>query len=335
MMSELAELSQAHSAAVFVLLLEDRNAAELLGRLGPDELERVGASMCQLGDVDPSRIARAIASFVEEADREALSADGREDHVRSLFVNAIGDVKAESVMKRIQPEERPRSLELARWLAPSIVAPLIEDEHPQVIAVLLLMMEAEPAAEILSLMPEAFQPRIVERIAKLGPVSGQTIDMLDTLLSKRIGERFGAAALTLGGAREAANLINAAAGAVGQRVLPAIEQRDAELAAAIEEEMFTFEMLYELDRMGMGRLLRDVENDVLVDALKGLSEDDQEPFFSAMSSRAADGVKDEIELRGKLRREDVQAAQKKIVEVARRLSDEGELSLGGDDGEFV
>lgn len=334
-MSETIDLSQAQCAAVFVMLLQDREAVQILGKLGPDELQRVGSSMCELGEVDPARIANAIAAFAEEASREALPANGREEHIRSLFSQAIGEVKTESIMQRIRPEARPRSLELARWLAPSILVSLIEDERPQVIAVLLLMLDAEPAAEVLSMLPEDMQSLVVERIARLGQVSTTAIEMLDDLLSQRIGERFGASALTLGGAREAANLINAASGAMGQRVLPVIQQRDAELAEAIEAEMFTFEMLFELDPQMMGRLLRDVENEVLVDALKGLEEDARDPFFAAMSSRAADGVKDEIELRGRLRRAEVLEAQKQIIEIARRLSEDGEIVMGADDGEFV
>lgn len=334
-MTATPELTHAQCAAVFVMLLKDDEAANLLGRLGPDELQRVGASMCEIGEVDQSRIARAIAAFVKEAEHETLGSADREEQVRSLISKAVGPVKSESIMARISPEARPKSLELARWLAPAILASLIEDERPQVNAALLLMLEPEQSAEVLSLLPEEMQPGIVERIARMGPIPAAALDMIDTLLSQRIAKRFGANALTLGGAREAANLINAATGALAQKVLPSIEQRDAELASAIEAEMFTFEMLFALDAQMMGRLLRDVENEILVDALKGLEEDARMPFFSAMSSRAADGVKDEIELRGRLKRSDVLKAQKAIVETARRLSDEGEISLGGDDGEFV
>ena len=139
----------------------------------------------------------------------------------------------------------------------------------------------------------------------------------------------------MGGARDAADLINRAAGPVAKSVIPDIGKRDAALAKAIEAELFTFEMILALSPMDMGRLLREVENEVLVDALKGLEEDERTPFFAAMSSRAADGVKDEIELRGKLKREDVQVAQKSMVNVLRQLADAGEVSVGSDDAEFV
>lgn len=328
-------LGRVDRAAVFLMLLGEDEAAGLLGRMQPFELEALGSAMCALGDIDQPRIAEALQDFVTEASREIMPAGDRKAQVREMFERSLGPTKAESMMLRLEPEPRPRSIEMARWLAPKVVLKLVEDEHPQVIAALLLLLEPEPAAEVLSALDEEKQSAVVERIAKMGPVSQQAIAMIDQLLSQRIGSNFGASALTMGGPRDAANLINLSEGELRNVVLPAIAQRDEDLAARIEEELFTFEMLLELDPMGMGRLLRDVDNEALVDALKGLTEEERAPFFGAMSSRAADGVKDEIEMRGRLTKADVKAAQKKIVEVARNLAEQGEISLGSDDSEFV
>ncbi|QUL39442.1 flagellar motor switch protein FliG [Erythrobacter sp. JK5] len=317
------------------MLLGDEEAANLLARLGPNELERLGSAMVALGEVDQPGIAEALQDFVSEADREVLPAKDRSVQVRSLLERSLGSTKAESMMQRIEPEARPRSIEMARWLAPNVLLKLVEDEHPQVIAALLLMLDPEPAAEVLSALPEDKQANVVTRVAKIGPISSQAIAMIDSLLSQRIGASFGSSALVLGGPREAANLINLAEGELARTVLPTIAQLDPALAEAIEEEMFTFEMLLELDPQAMGRLLRDVENEALVDALKGLKDEQRAPFFAAMSSRAADGIRDEIELRGRLARSEVQVAQRKIVEVARSLADQGEIVIGSDDGEFV
>jgi flagellar motor switch protein FliG len=328
-------LSRTDRAAVFLMLLGDEEAAQLLARLGPHELERLGTAMVALGEIDQARIAEALEDFVTEADRELIPAKDRSGQMRALLERSLGPTKAESMMQRIEPAARPRSIEMARWLAPSVLVKLVEDEHPQVIAALLMLLEPEPAAEVLSALPEALQAAVVTRVAKMGPVSAQAVAMIDDLLSQRIGSSFGASALVLGGPREAANLINAAQGELARTVLPSIAQVDAALAEAIEEEMFTFEMLLALDRQAMGRLLRDVDNEALVDALKGLKEAEREPFFAAMSSRAADGIRDEIDLRGRLARADVLAAQRTIVEVARALKDQGEIVIGSDDGEFV
>jgi flagellar motor switch protein FliG len=328
-------LSRTDRAAVFLMLLGDEEAAQLLARLGPDQLERLGTAMVALGEIGQDGIAEALEDFVAEADREVLPAQDRSARMRALLERSLGSTKAESMMQRIEPEARPRSIEMARWLAPAVLVRLIEDEHPQVIAALLLMLDPEPAAQVLSALPRALQSPVVTRVAKMGPVSPQAVVMIDNLLSQRIGSSFGTNALVMGGPRDAANLINMAEGELARTVLPTIAQEDAALAEAIEEEMFTFEMLLDLDRQAMGRLLRDVDSEALVDALKGLKDDQRAPFFEAMSSRAADGIRDEIELRGRLARAEVLVAQRKIVEVARGLADQGEIVIGSDSGEFV
>jgi flagellar motor switch protein FliG len=255
--------------------------------------------------------------------------------VRSLLDKALGPARADSMMQRIAPGTPPRSLELAQWLAPGVLVRLILDEHPQVIAALLLLIEPEPAAAVLAMLPLELQSLVVERVAKSGTISARAIATIDTLLTQRISAAYGTAALMIGGPREAANLINLAAGELRNTVLPAIAERDAPLAEKIEEQLFTFEMLFDLDPQAMGRLLRDVDSEKLVDALKGLKEPDRAPFFAAMSSRAADGVRDEIELRGRLAKSEVLAAQKAIVEIARGLADAGEIVIGSGNGEFV
>jgi flagellar motor switch protein FliG len=328
-------LTRVDRAAVFLMLLGDDEATGLLGRLGPAELEKLGAAMMALGEIDQPHMAEALADFASEAGRELLPRRGRTDRVRTLLETALGPARADSMLQRIEPEARPRSLELARWLAPTVLVRLILDEHPQVIAALLLLIEPEPAAEVLALLPLELQSLVVERVARSGAISVRAIATIDALLSQRIGASFGANALALGGPREAANLINLAAGELRHTVIPAIAERDAPLAERIEEELFTFEMLLALDPMAMGRLLRDVDSEKLVDALKGLSEDQRAPFFAAMSSRAADGVRDEIELRGRVSKADVAAAQRAIVDVARGLADAGEIAIGSGSGEFV
>lgn len=328
-------MNRIQHAAVFITLLEDEAAAQLLGRMEPVELEQLGAAMCALGDVERPHIVEALGDFVTEAQREILPARDRSTRVRGLLERSLGETRAASMMLRIEPDARPRSIEMARWLAPEIVLKLIEEEHPQVIAALLLMLDPEPAAEVLSGLPEAEQPEVVARVARMESVSTRAIEMIDNLLSQRIGANFGASSLAIGGPREAANLINMAQGELKKTVLPAIAQTDQPLADRIEEQLFTFEMLFELDPQSMERLLRDIDNEALIDALKGCAEGERAPFFAAMSSRAADGVRDEIELRGRLSRADVNAAQKSIIETARSLSEEGEIRLGADDGEFV
>ncbi|MEP6868835.1 MAG: flagellar motor switch protein FliG [Novosphingobium sp.] len=334
-----ASLADADRAAVMVMLLDDDSAAGLLAQLQPAELRLLGEKMCALGEIGPEVIAHAIAAFVGKTEKLGLTAHDRLGQVRSLMTKAVGGVKADNLMQRIVPDEKPASpLELARWLTPQALAPLIAGEHPQAIAVLLIQLDPEVAAEVLADLPGASQSEVVHRIATLGPVQPEALAMLEELLSRRIREHHGSAPLNMGGPREAAELINGAGKAVEKRVMPDITKLDKALAREIEAEMFKFEHLFVLDPQSMGALLREVESDVLIDALKGIEEDQRTVFFRAMSSRAADGVKDEIAGRGRLKMADVQIAQKQIVAAARRLAAEGTIvfgSGGGGDDDYV
>lgn len=335
-MSAVVRLDQAGNAAVMVMLLDDEQAANILAELGPEELRLLGEKMCALGEIGPELIAHAIAGFVAKTEKLGLVTHDRIGQVRSLMTRAVGEVKAESLMQRIMPDAPATSpLELARWLTPQALIPLIKGEHPQAIAVLLVQLDPEIAAEVLNSLPAQSQSEVVHRIATLGPVSPEALAMLEELLTRRIGECHGQAALAIGGPREAADIINNSGKAVEKRVMPEIARIDKTLAKAIEHEMFKFEHLFVLDPQSMGALLREVDSETLIDALKGIAEDERDCFFRAMSSRAADGVKDEIAARGRVKLADVVTAQKAIVAVARRLAAEGVIMFGSGDEEYV
>jgi len=334
-----AALEDADRAAVMVMLLDEEQAAQVLSRLEPGELRLLGEKMCALGEIGPEAIAHAIAAFVGRTERLGLKAHDRLGQVRSLMTRAVGGVKADNLMARITPAGRrpPSPLELARWLNPEVLAPLIRDEHPQAIAVLLVQLDPEVAAEVLHALPADRQPQVVHRIATLGPVAPEALAMLEDTLGRRIRAVHGAAPLEMGGPREAADIINNAGKAVEKRVMPEIGRMDKALAKRIEEEMFKFEHLFVLDPQAMGALLREVESDTLIDALKGIDEEQRAVFLRAMSSRAADGVRDEIASRGRLKMADVVLAQKTIVAAARKLAADGTIVFGsgGGDDDYV
>lgn len=332
----LSDLSDADRAAVMVMLLDEEQAAKICAELDPEELKILGEKMCALGDIKPELIQHAIAGFVAKNDEIAYSGHDRVGQVRSLMTKAVGEVKADNLMQRIAPDAPLASpLEMARWLTPQVLIPLIKDEHPQAIAVLLVQIEPEVAAEVLHGLPWRAQPEVVHRIATLGPVSPEALVMLDELLTRRISEMHGTGALTMGGPRDAADLINNSGKAVEKRVLPEIAKADKALAKLIENEMFKFEHLFALEGQAMGALLREVESETLIDALKGVEEEQRECFFKAMSSRAADGVRDEIAARGRLKMAEVVEAQRQIVAAARRLAADGTISFGSSEDEYV
>ena len=327
---------EADRAAVMVMLLDDDQAAEILSRLEPEELRMLGDKMCALGEIGPDAIAHAIRGFVDKTERLGLRSHDRVGQVRTLMTRAVGEVKADNLMQRIRPDDGPASsLELARWLAPSALAPLVQGEHPQAIAVLLVQLDPDVAAEVLSALPPAIQPQVVHRIATLGPVSPDALAMLEEILTRRIGECHGQGALSMGGPRDAAEIINSSGKALEKHVMPEISRMDKALAKQIESEMFKFEHLFVLDGQAMGALLREVDSDTLIDALKGIAENERDCFFRAMSSRAADGVRDEIAARGRVKIAEVVAAQKQIVAAARRLAADGVIVFGSGDEEYV
>ena len=335
-MTELATIDDAGRAAVMVMLMEDGQAAQVLSRLAPNELRLLGEKMCALGEIHPDMITHSISGFVEKTQKLGLVAHDRIGQVRSLMTQAVGEMKAENLMQRIMPDQPQASpLEIARWLSPQALVPLVKDEHPQTIAVLLVQLDPEVAAEVLHGLPREIQAQVIHRVASLGPVSTDAIAMLEELLTQRIGECHGGSALTIGGPREAADIINNSGKAMEKRLMPEIAKIDKALAKEIESEMFKFEHLFALDPQSMGSLLRDVDGETLIDALKGIAEDEREHFFRAMSSRAADGVRDEIAARGRVRLADVVAAQKEIVAVARRMAAAGDIAFGAGDDDYV
>ncbi|HKX77837.1 MAG TPA: flagellar motor switch protein FliG [Novosphingobium sp.] len=335
-MNQMTKLGQAERAAVMVMLLEDEQAAKVLARLEPDELRLLGEKMCSLGDIRADAIDQAISGFVAKAENLGFGGHDRVGHVHAMMTRAVGNLKADNLMQRIVPDPPKASpLELARWLSPQALVPLIRTEHPQAIAVLLVQLDPEVAAEVLHGLPEAVQPQVVHRIATLGPVSPEAIAMLEELLNRRIGECHGQAALMIGGPREAADIINSAGKAMEKRVMPEITRTDKALAKAIESEMFKFEHLFALDPQSMGALLREVDSETLIDALKGIADEERDVFFRAMSSRAADGVRDEIAARGRVKLADVIAAQKQVVASARRLAADGAIAFGAGEDDYV
>ncbi|MEJ2458082.1 MAG: FliG C-terminal domain-containing protein, partial [Novosphingobium sp.] len=201
--------------------------------------------------------------------------------------------------------------------------------------VLLIQLDPEIAAEVLHSLPNEVQPQIIHRIATLGPVSPPALEMLEELLNQRITEFHGQRPLQMGGAREAAEIINGTGKVTEKRIMSELNKLDKPMAKKIEEEMFKFEHLFVLEPMAMGALLRDVPSDTLIDALKGIGEEERNFFFRAMSSRAADGVKDEIAARGRTKLADVVSAQKEIVTIARKLAAEGTIAFGSSDDDYV
>ena len=331
-------LNGSDKAAIMVMLLAEEDASKILGQLNPDELRLLAKTMCAIGEIEPQAVSDAIEGFSKSTENGGIPAHGRADSVRRLISGAVGEIKSESLMRQVLHETDGvglPALGLLRWLDPEIIGEILADEHPQAIAVLLLQLDTDVAAAALAALPEDLHTPVLHRVARLGPVSRQAIDILEQTLNSKIEKLHGTIPLTMGGIKHAADIINNSHRSVEKTVLPKIGKIDKQLVKELQNELFKFEHLFVLDQKMTGVLLREIESDTLILALKGLEEEQREQFFGAMSSRAADGLRDEIETLGRVKRTDVEAAQKQIVDIAKRLIAQGELIMGESDGEYV
>jgi flagellar motor switch protein FliG len=328
--------SGVEKAAVLMMLVGDEEAAAILQKLEPEEVRQLGKAMFAVADVAEPQVEDVLDEFVGKAkDKNTIGFDPR-PQIETMMTKALGADKAENVLSRITPREEACGIELLDWLDATEIAGLVRDEHPQIAAVVLANVEPAIAGQVIEQLPDAMQADVVHRIATLGPISGEAIEMLRDLLDRRSGAGRAPAAMQVGGAKEAAAIMNATRKATEQRVMPRLAKISKETAKAIEDEMFVFEHLFGLDDKSMGTLLRGVEADVLVLAMKGVEEAQRGKFFGAMSARAADGIKDEMEARGPCKLSEVLEAQKTILGIARQMAKDGAIRLaGGGDDDYV
>ncbi len=324
------DLDQASQAAVMIMLLDEEQATQILAELSAEELKILGERMCALDEIHPAMIVKTVAAFLEKSEQVGMPAEDRVRQVHTLMTGAVGEMKADNLMRSIAPASgrKQSSIELTKWLDAGVITTLIEGEHPQAIAVLLIQLDPQVAAQVLHSLSAEEQTAVVHRIATLGAVSADAIAMLEEVLEAKIAKNPALLPLHIGGPTDAAEIINKSGKAVEKEIMTRLTKKDKALSKQIEAEMFRFEHLYVLDSQSMGALLREVDGELLVDALKGVNEEDRDVFFAAMSSRAADGVRDEIEVRGRVKMAEVEAAQKAVVDTARRLAADGVIAFG-------
>jgi len=325
-------------AAIMIMLMSEEDATSILSQMEPNELRQLATRMCSLGEIEPQSISDAINGFSRSFDNGNISAHGRVNSVKRLLTSAVGDMKADSLIRQVAPEQKEEpspTLAVLRWLDPEVIAEMLAEEHPQAIAVLLLQLDTDTAAATLAALPRDLYTPVLHRVARLGPVSRQAIAILEETVEGMIQQRHGAVPLTMGGIKEAAEIINRAHRSVEKEVMPKIGKIDKALHQQLEHEMFKFEHLFTLDTKQIGTLLREVENETLINSLRGLEPDEREIFYAAMSTRAADGLRDEIESMGRIKRAEVDSAQREVIAVAKRLIADGDLIMGDADDDYV
>lgn len=317
------------AAAILLMLLGEEEAADVLGRLDPAEVEHLGGAMFGVADVSEREVNSVLDEFVCRARERTTIGFAADGHIKGMMERALGPDRAGTILSRITPPTRSPSLEALQWMEPKAVAALVEHEHPQLIALVLAHMEPPAAADVLQLLDEDMQPQIIQRVATLGPVTDEALEDVERLLRRPVAKPQSAGMTRRGGAGDAAQIVNNSRKTAEQRILKALQKLDRTLARTIEDEMFVFDNLNALDDKSLGTLLRSVESDILVVALKGCEERLKNRMFGCMSSRAAQSIQDAIADKGPMRLAEVQEAQKEVLSIARRLAAEGTINLGG------
>lgn len=323
-------------AAILLMAVGESHAAEVLKHMSPKEVQKLGTAMTQLSTVSKEDVRNVLGSFVEMVDNQTALGVGTEDYVRNVLVNALGPEKASGLIDRILLGSGSKGLDSLKWMDPRAVAELIRLEHPQIIAIVLAYLEADHSAEILQALPERIRYDVVMRIAAIDGIQPSALRELDQIMEKTFSNKTNVKTSTsFGGIKAAADILNLLDSSVENNLMEEIKQADADLGQAIQDKMFVFENLVDVDDRGIQTLLREISSDSLAVALKGADEGVKEKIFKNMSKRAAEMLRDDLEVRGPVRLSDVETAQKEILLTARRLADSGELSLGGKGEAFV
>jgi flagellar motor switch protein FliG len=327
--NELANMSGTQRAAVLMLLLGEQQAADIIRYLNPKEVQALGASMVSVADLSQEAVNAVLDEFVATIKRQTSLGLGTTDYVEKVLKRALGDDKAASVLGRITPGHGSKGLEILSWMDARSIADMIQGEHPQVVAIILSVLEHEVAADVLNFLPAESRAEIIQRVASLETVQPSAMEELEAIMKKQFSTNSTSKSSSFGGVKAAAKIMNMTKTELEASVMSGLSALDPELMQKIQDNMFTFENLTGVDNKGIQVLMRNVEPDLMMSALKGANEEVKEKFLGNMSERARGMFKDDMEAKGPMRLTDVEEAQKTIMRIARKLSDAGDLVLGG------
>jgi len=283
----------------------------------------------QVADLSQEAVNFVLDEFIATLKKQTSLGLGTSDYVEKVMKRALGDDKAASVLNRIMPGQGSKGLDILSWMDARAIADMIRGEHPQVTAIILSVLEHSVAADVLAFLPGELRPEIIQRVAALDVVQPSAMEELEAIMKKQFANNSTAKSSSFGGVKAAAKIMNFTKTELESTVMKGLEDLDPDLMLKIQDNMFTFENLTAVDNKGIQVLMRNVEPDQLMTALKGASEAVLDRFLSNMSERARGMFKDDMDAKGPLRISQVEDAQKQIMRMARKLSDAGDLILGG------
>lgn len=328
-----SQLTGTQKSAILMMLLGEEEASEILKNLGPKEVQHLGSAMYSVQGLDQDTVNRVLDEFLDIIKEQTSLGLGAGNYIRNVLMKALGEDKAQSVLSRITPSSSDRPIEILDWMDARAISELIVDEHPQIIALIISYLDFSMGADVLNLLPDDLQPEIIRRIATLETVQPDALRELEDVMQRKFKANTTLRASQVGGVKAAAKIMNFTNQNMEARIMKNIGKDDKTLMQSIQESMFVFETLILSDDKSLQTLLRNVETELIVLALKGADEALRDKLFSCMSSRAAANIMDEMEALGPVRLAEVQEAQKQIIAVARRLSDEGTIVLAGRGGD--
>jgi flagellar motor switch protein FliG len=323
------KLSSVDQAAILLMTLGEGDAAEVLKHMGPKEVQRIGAAMTQLTNVQQQDVQAVMSNFLDEVRTLTGLGMGTDNYIRKMLVTALGEDKANGLIDRILLGGNTTGLDTLKWMEARSVADIIRNEHPQIQAIVIAYLDADQSAEILSYVTEKVRVDIMMRVASLDTVQPSALQELNDILEKQFSGSSSSQTKTMGGYKVAAEIMNNLEGSIEADLMDAIKELDEDMGSQIQDLMFVFENLKDIDDRGVQALLREVSSDVLIVALKGADTDLQEKIFKNMSRRAAELLRDDLEAKPPVRLSEVESAQKEILTIARRMADAGEIILGG------
>jgi flagellar motor switch protein FliG len=323
-------------AAILLMSLGEEEAAEVFKHLAPKEVQRLGETIARMKAVSRDRVDGVLDKFTSIAGDQSLLVPDTDEYVKTVLRKALGEDKANLLIDRILQGSDMSGVESLKWMDASSVAELLRNEHPQIVAAILVHLDHDQASQVLKVFSERQRNEVLVRIATLDGIQPSALKDLNEVMSKVLAGGDKLRKASLGGVKPAAEIINLMGASVETAVLDYIREADNELAQKIMDNMFTFDDLEKIDDKGIQSLLKEVQSESLVIALKGATPEMRDKVFRNMSTRAAETLREDLESRGPVRVSEVESEQKEMLKIVRRLADEGQIVLGGSgDDEFL
>jgi flagellar motor switch protein FliG len=321
------------NAAILLMSLGEEEAANVFRHLSPKEVQGLGETITKMKSISRERVDEVLEQFSRLAGEHSSLVGDTDEYVKSVLRKALGDDKATLLLDRITRGDDTAGIESLKWMDAVSVAELLRLEHPQIVAAILVHLDTEHAADVLKLFTERQRNEVLVRVATLDGIQPSALKDLNEVMSKVLAGGDRSRKASLGGVKTAAEMINLMGNAIETSVLDYVREADNDLAQKLMDNMFTFDDLTALDDKGIQALLREVQSESLVVALKGATPEMREKVFKNMSTRAAETLREDLDGRGPVRVSEVEAEQKEMLKVVRRLADEGQIVLGGGGGD--